>query len=77
MTTSTPLLQMIVPAVLIAAVMALINVRLGLFVLIGLILFGAIVKGIARRSESGRWLSTGVYTGALVGFVVSILRGNW
>lgn len=75
MSIPTPLVQVAVPAVLIAAVIAFLPIGLGLIVLIGLIVAGSIAKGVARSSETGRWISTGIYTGALLGFLFSLMRG--
>jgi hypothetical protein len=30
----------------------------------------------ARHSDTGRWVATGIYAGALVGFVLSIMRAG-
>lgn len=75
MSIPTPLVQVAVPTILIAAVMAFFPIGLGLIVLIGLIIAGSIAKGVARSSETGRWISTGIYAGALLGFLVSLMRG--
>jgi hypothetical protein len=29
----------------------------------------------ARSSDTGRWISTGIYAGALLGFLFSLMRG--
>jgi hypothetical protein len=75
MSIPVPILQVAVPAMAIAAVMALFPVGLALIVLIGLILVGGLARGVARSSEHGRWIATGIYTGALMGFVIALMRG--
>ncbi|MGD9894183.1 MAG: hypothetical protein AB7R89_33870 [Dehalococcoidia bacterium] len=71
----TPLVQVAIPAVAIAAVMAFLPIGMGLIVLIALIVACGIARGVARSSESGRWISTGIYAGALLGFLLSLMRG--
>jgi hypothetical protein len=70
------LLQVAIPAVVCAGILAVLPIGLALGMLVVLIIGGAFGIAAARQSDTGRWIATGIYGGALVGFVLSIMRAG-